>query len=86
MDFMYFLIAKKEAISCTLSTTNLQKIQFHFNTKIQNLIIQNNTIQAIQLSNQQIIQLDILILATGGKSYPILGATGDGLNLSTSWS
>jgi len=58
-----------------------KKIQFHFNTKIQNLIIQNNTIQAIQLSNQQIIQLDILILATGGKSYPILGATGDGYKL-----
>lgn len=43
-------------------------------------IVKNNDIFEIKLNNGRIIKAEACIIATGGKSYPATGSTGDGWN------
>lgn len=42
------------------------------------VMAQNGKVTAVQLKNKKIIPADAVIIATGGKSYPLTGSTGDG--------
>ena len=48
-----------------------------FNTRVQKILIQNGEVLGVR-TDKEIIQTDKIILATGGKSYPLTGSTGDG--------
>ena len=53
-------------------------INVKYNENVQEIIInQNNEIQGVKTQNG-VIKADKVILATGGKSYPLTGSTGDG--------
>ncbi|MEG0894552.1 MAG: NAD(P)/FAD-dependent oxidoreductase [Oscillospiraceae bacterium] len=51
------------------------------NSKAKKLIIEDNTVKAVMLENNQSIQCDKAILCTGGKSYPLTGSDGSGYSL-----
>lgn len=51
------------------------------NVNVVKLIIQNSKIIGVKLSDGRIINLDKCIIATGGKSYPSTGSTGDGYKM-----
>lgn len=51
------------------------------NVNVVKLIIQNSKIIGVKLSDGRIINLDKCIIATGGKSYPSTGSTGDGYTM-----
>lgn len=55
-----------------------RNVQFRFSQKVISLKIEENKLQGVQLSSGEILDADAFIIATGGKSYPILGATGEG--------
>jgi len=42
------------------------------------ILIENGAVSGVLLSNGDVIGCDAVILATGGKSYPLTGSTGDG--------
>ena len=48
------------------------------NSEVSKIICKNNKIENIVLKNGKILCANNYILATGGKSYPLTGSTGDG--------
>ena len=47
------------------------------NTKVEDILVENRKIIGVK-TNKETIKCDKIILATGGKSYPLTGSTGDG--------
>lgn len=60
--------------------TLLEKYHVHvrYNAVVKKMIIQNGIIQGVRLTTNEEIQSSNVIVATGGKSIPKTGATGDG--------
>ncbi len=54
-------------------------IKVLLNTKVQKIIIKDNIVNAIKLSDGSQIEADNVIVCTGGLSYSTTGSTGDGL-------
>lgn len=51
------------------------------NTSVDSLIIEDGTIKGVADTNGRKFYADAVIIATGGKSYPLTGSTGDGYKL-----
>lgn len=51
------------------------------NATVSRLIIENSTVSGVELVNNEKFFADAVIIATGGKSYPLTGSTGDGYRL-----
>ena len=47
------------------------------NTKVKEILVEDNIVKGVK-TEKEIINADKVILATGGKSYPLTGSTGDG--------
>lgn len=52
------------------------------NSKVEKVLVQNDIVTSVELENGEKIETDKVILATGGKSYPGTGSTGDGYKIS----
>ena len=66
-----------DVLNCFKSKINELKIKKLFNTRVQKILVQNCDVLGVR-TEKEIIQTDKIILATGGKSYPLTGSTGDG--------
>lgn len=66
-----------DVLNCFKSKINELKIKKLFNTRVQKILVQNGEVLGVR-TEKEIIQIDKIILATGGKSYPLTGSTGDG--------
>ncbi len=51
------------------------------NTSVQSLIIEDNAVKGVKDTSGKKYFADAVIIATGGKSYPLTGSTGDGYSL-----
>lgn len=56
------------------------KVEIRCNHRVEELIIENNTLIGVQ-ANGQIFLSNHVIMATGGKSYPATGSNGEGYEL-----
>lgn len=56
-------------------------VQIICNTSVDSLIIENNAVKGVTDINGKKYFADCVIIATGGKSYPLTGSTGDGYRL-----
>lgn len=54
------------------------KVEIRKNTSVKKIVHKNNKITEIVLNNGTSVSADKYILATGGRSYPVTGSTGDG--------
>ena len=66
-----------DVLNCFKSKINELKIKKLFNTRVQKILVQNGEVLGVR-TEKEIIQIDKIILAPGGKSYPLTGSTGDG--------
>ena len=66
-----------DVLNCFKSKINELKIKKLFNARVQKILVQNGEVLGVR-TEKEIIQTDKIILATGGKSYPLTGSTGDG--------
>lgn len=66
-----------DVLNCFKSKINELKIKKLFNTRVQKILVQNGEVLGVR-TEKEIIQTDKIILAPGGKSYPLTGSTGDG--------
>ena len=60
------------------------KIKIEYNTKVKEILVkkENDKIKVVGIkTDKKEIFADKVILATGGKSYPLTGATGDGYDM-----
>ncbi|WP_446899638.1 NAD(P)/FAD-dependent oxidoreductase [Clostridium sp. LBM24168] len=60
------------------------KVEILLNSAVKKFLCYANHIDSVQLLDGSIITGDYFILATGGKSYPQTGSTGDGYNMAKS--
>lgn len=58
-------------------------VKLEFNKKVDSIIVLDNKIKGIKLSNGQKIFYDAVIIATGGVSYPLTGSSGDGYKMAS---
>ena len=70
-----------DVLNCFQKRLNQLKIKIIYNTKVEKVIV-NDLKQVIGVqTDKEIIKADKVILATGGKSYPATGSTGDGYKM-----
>lgn len=62
----------------------INKVNILLNSPVKKFLYSNNHINSVQLLDRSIITGDYFILATGGKSYPQTGSTGDGYRIAKS--
>ncbi len=56
----------------------LNRVNIHLDTAVKELVIKESCINGVVLKDGTKINCDAVIIATGGKSYPLTGSTGDG--------
>ena len=68
-----------DVLNCFAKNLKEQKIKIEYDTRVIELIVEerNTEIKGVKTS-KGIEKADKVILATGGKSYPLTGSTGDG--------
>ncbi len=54
------------------------KVRILTNTEVKKIVVSDGEVKGVKLSTGEELNADKVILATGGKSYPITGSTGDG--------
>ena len=71
-----------DVLKCFTSKLKELNIDIELNQTVQNIIIDevNKCVKGVKVNNK-IIECDRVILATGGKSYPLTGSTGDGYKI-----
>jgi len=78
----YFPTSNKslDILNALLTWVNELKVDIRCNKKVDKLLIENGAITGVQ-ANGEAIMADKVIIATGGKSYPATGSTGDGYEM-----
>ena len=66
-----------DVLECFKKRINQLKIKLKFNSAVDEILYKNSKVYGVKIKNEKILA-DKVILATGGKSYPLTGATGDG--------
>ena len=66
-----------DVLKCFENKINELKIKKLLNTRVEKILIQNNCVISVR-TNNEMIKTNKVILATGGRSYPLTGSTGDG--------
>lgn len=54
------------------------KVKIRLNSKVTNIIYNENEITGIEINNNEVLKADYYIMATGGASYPLTGSRGEG--------
>ena len=71
-----------DVVNCFLKRINELVIKCKLNTRVEKILIKENKVLGVR-TEKEIIQADKIILATGGKSYPLTGSTGDGYKMAS---
>lgn len=74
----------KDVLNALLKILKKQNVQIKTNAKVEKILVKDEKaigVQVIVNGTKQTISADKVILATGGKSYPVTGSTGDGYEL-----
>ena len=69
-----------DVLNCFTKRIEELNIKYKLNTTVEKILIQNNEITSVR-TDKEMIKADKVILATGGKSYPLTGSTGDGYKM-----
>lgn len=68
----------KDVVQALLTQLEQQNVTIWTNAKVADIMIDNQQITGVRLSEQQIVKCPNVIVATGGCSAPHTGSTGDG--------
>jgi len=68
----------RDVVDALLKYASAQNVHFHYQTKVDEILVKDGRVTGVVLSDGTDRNLDAVILATGGLSYPGTGSTGDG--------
>ena len=66
-----------DVLKCFEKKLKSLNVNIILNTKVKEILVEDNIVKGVK-TEKEIINADKIILATGGKSYPLTGSTGDG--------
>ena len=69
-----------DVLKCFAKKIKELGIKVKYNTKVEEILVENNNVVGVIAEGNK-IKADKVILAPGGKSYPLTGSTGDGYKL-----
>lgn len=72
-----------DVLNCFTKRIEELNIQYKLNTTVEKILVQNDEVTAVR-TDREMIKANKVILATGGKSYPLTGSTGDGYRIAKS--
>lgn len=67
-----------DIVNALVNYSRSQGAQFLYEASVKEIVCEENKVKGILLQNNDFYELDSVILATGGISYPMTGSTGDG--------
>ena len=67
----------KDVLDCFINRLKHLNVKILLNTRVTEIIASNNVVTGVK-TESEIIDAEKVILATGGKSYPMTGSSGDG--------
>ena len=70
-----------DVLNCLINELKKNNVKIKTNSKVSKILVEDNKVIGIEVENSEKISCDKIILATGGKSYPITGSNGNGYNL-----
>ncbi len=72
-----------DVLKCFSKKLKELNVKIYLNTRVEEILIdiEKKIVTGVKLENEEIIKADKVILATGGKSYPLTGSTGDGYKM-----
>ena len=74
----------QDVLECFIKKLKKNNVEIHYNKKVEEILYKEKEGEKIVKgikTNKEVIEADKVILATGGKSYPLTGSTGDGYDL-----
>ena len=73
-----------DVLKCFIMELKKYKVVIKTNSRVKRIIVEDNNVKGVELENGEKISAEKVILATGGKSYPVTGSNGDGYNIAKS--
>ena len=74
----------QDVLDCFIKKLRKNKVEIHYNEEVKEILYKENnnekTVIGVKTNKEEILA-DKVILATGGKSYPLTGSTGDGYKI-----
>ena len=70
----------QDVLNCFIKKIKELKIEVLYKTQVIEILTEQNKVVGVRTTNKN-INADKVIIATGGKSYPLTGSTGDGYEL-----
>lgn len=67
-----------DVISALQRALKQEKVEVRLNSGVKDILYNDGRAEGVLLTNGKVVKADAVILATGGKSYPSTGSTGDG--------
>ena len=71
----------RDVLNALLRRMKKLKIEIKLKSKVNKIIVEENKAVGIIYNDKEKLYADKIILATGGKSYPTTGSTGDGYTI-----
>lgn len=72
-----------DVVNALINFARGQGAEFLYEASVKEIICEKNKVKGVLLQNNDFHELDSVILATGGISYPTTGSTGDGHKMAT---
>ena len=70
-----------DVLDAFMSKLKKLNVKIITNCKVEKILIKDEAVKGVQVEGNKTFPADKIILATGGKSYPVTGSTGDGYKM-----
>lgn len=71
----------QDVLNALISLLKDLNVKILTNIEVTRIIVEDGVVKGVKLNTNEEINAEKVILATGGKSYPVTGSTGDGYKL-----
>ena len=71
----------QSVLDCFINELKKSNIEIRTNSEVIEILQENNIVSGVKLKSGEVIHADKVILATGGKSYPLTGSNGSGYKI-----
>lgn len=70
-----------DVLNCFITELKKNKVNVRTGIKANRILVDNGKVIGVELENKEKVFADKVVLATGGKSYPVTGSDGNGYKL-----